>query len=562
MILLTLLSCGQERTLICMEGHSLGPDEICYPDHDTAVEPEVTEEPAEPVVYSELSAPRLLRRISLDLRGVLPSELELDVVEDEPERVAQYRDAWLTDPLMADRMVQLLGQKWHTRIDEFLIFYLEYQELAFDETNEYAFERSVGEEPLRLMTYVVMNDLPWTEIVTADYTIANPLLASIWPIDHPGGEDWDVSYYTDGRPAAGVLSTNGLWWRYYSTVTNYNRARVAALTRLLICEDYASRSISFSESGALSSGASLEDAIRESPYCMGCHSAIDPIAVTLFGFWPANEYNIHEVDYYHPERESMGADLLGTEGEWYGDPVYGLNELGAHIAADPRFSRCAVESMAELLWRRPTAVTDFERITTLQERFESADMRMSALLTAITDDEVYRAGGAESGGEAVEAEIVSRMMTPDQLATAVEELTGFVWDWNKFSQMDNDTYGYRALAGGVDGAYITTPQDSPSMTWALVVQRLAEGATAYDLRNGVGSSSILSNLDPNARPGDKVFTEALNRLHWRMYAQRADEDWRLAISALWETVEAEENTIEAWRAVIIAMLRDPAFVSY
>ena len=124
MILLTLLSCGQERTLICMEGHSLGPDEICYPDHDTAVEPEVTEEPAEPVVYSELSAPRLLRRISLDLRGVLPSELELDVVEDEPERVAQYRDAWLTDPLMADRMVQLLGQKWHTRIDEFLIFYL------------------------------------------------------------------------------------------------------------------------------------------------------------------------------------------------------------------------------------------------------------------------------------------------------------------------------------------------------------------------------------------------------------------------------------------------------
>ena len=554
MILLLLLSCGQERTLICMEGHSLGPDDVCYPNDTAAPDPLTLDDSA----YTRLDAPRLLRRMSLDLLGVLPRQEALDAVEADPSQLAVYRDEFFLDPRLEERLVLLLSERWHTRVDEFLIFYLEYQELAFDDDNEYPFERSVGEEPLRLMAHVIANDLPWSEIVTADYTLANPLLADIWPIAHPGGDDWAVSTYTDGRPAAGVLSTNGLWWRYYSTVTNYNRARVAAITRLLICEDYASRSISFSESGALSDGADLEDAIRESPYCMGCHSAIDPIAVSLFGFWPANEYNIHEVDVYHPEREAMGAELLGVEAEWYGDPVYGLHELGLHIAADPRFSRCAVQSMAELLWRRPIGVEDFDRIELLRQDLESADLRMRPLLTAITDDAVYQAGAVEGSDTAVS----TRLMTPDQLSATIADLTGFTWTWRGFDQMDNDTYGYRALAGGVDGAYITTAQESPGMTWALVVQRLAEAATGYDLRNGLASSTMLQGITEDARPGDPAFDLVLDQLHWRLYGVRPDDAWRSDVSALWEAIFASEDAKTAWQAVAVAMLRDPAFVGY
>jgi hypothetical protein len=551
-IALLLLSCGQERTLICMEGHSLGRDDVCYPDDTGAPDASLDDSR-----YTALDAPRLLRRMSLDLRGVLPSVAALDAVEADPAQLTAYRDDWLGDPRLEDRLVLLLAERWHTRIDEFLIFYLEYQELSGDSESEYPFERAVGEEPLRLMAHVAVNDLPWTDIVTADYTVANPLLADIWPLDHPGGEGWAVSHYTDERPAAGVLSTNGLWWRYYSTVTNYNRARVAAITRLLICEDYATRSISFSESGALSDGAALEDAIRESPYCMGCHAAIDPIAVTLFGFWPANEYNIHEVDTYHPEREALGAELLGVEAEWYGDPVYGLNELGQHIAADPRFSRCAVQSMAELLWRRPAGVADFDRIEVLRQAFTDADQRMLPLLAAITDDAVYQAGEVEDGSE-----VTTRMLSPDQLSTAIADLTGFAWTWAGFDQMDNDTYGYRALAGGVDGAYITTAQAAPGMTWALVVQRLAEAATSHDLRDGLAGSVLLDGIDEDARPGDPVFDALLDQLHWRLYATRPDASWRAGISAVWESVSAAEGAAEAWRAVVVAMLRDPAFVGY
>ena len=51
--------------------------------------------------------------------------------------------------------------------------------------------------------------------------------------------------YTDGRPAAGVLATNGLWWRYTTTDSNMNRTRAAAISRLLLCEDFMARPVSF-----------------------------------------------------------------------------------------------------------------------------------------------------------------------------------------------------------------------------------------------------------------------------------------------------------------------------
>ena len=39
--------------------------------------------------------------------------------------------------------------------------------------------------------------------------------------------------------------TNGVWWRYYTTPNNFGRTRAAAISRLLLCEDYLLRPISF-----------------------------------------------------------------------------------------------------------------------------------------------------------------------------------------------------------------------------------------------------------------------------------------------------------------------------
>ena len=140
-----------------------------------------------------------------------------------------------------------MAERWWTRVDVFDIVYHDYQ---LDPLEEHHFERSVGEEPLRLMAHVAVNDLPWTEIVTADYTLANEMLLDLWPLQEreTGQSGWRTATWTDGRPAAGVLATNGLWWRYITNRSNMNRARAAAISRLLLCEDMLARPISFAGS--------------------------------------------------------------------------------------------------------------------------------------------------------------------------------------------------------------------------------------------------------------------------------------------------------------------------
>jgi len=559
---LLLTACGLPYVPGKPEGTSGGAG----PEVEDSAVVDDTAEAEEVEVRVALEAPRLLRRLSLDLRGTLPPVHALDAVEADPDAWRSWRDAWLEEPALEDTLVMLLAEQWHTRIDEFLIFYLEYGAINHDPEVEYAFERSVGEEPLRLAARIVVEDRPWTEVVTADHTMANPLLASIWPIDHPGGEGWQPSTYTDGRPAAGILSTNGLWWRYYTTVTNYNRGRVAAITRTMVCDDFASRSVSFDDAEALAAGADAEEALRTSPSCMSCHQVVDPIAVTLFGFWSANEYNVDEVDHYHPEREDLGAEVLGLEANWYGDPVYGLNELGRHIAADRRFSTCAVKTFAKALWRRDAEDTDADIIAELDASFLASDHRVRPLLSELTETLAYQVGSFEAG--ATEAQMAPhnelRMLRPDQLARAVEQLTGFSWTWKGYDQLDNDTLGFRIMAGGVDGAEVTQPQHAPSLTSLLVLQRLAEGAANHvvDAELLHGEDTVLDGIFADTRPGDGFFEDKVRDLHWRLYAVRADDDWVEAISALWWAVHETDGSRSAWEAVLSAMLQDPLFVGY
>lgn len=526
--------------------------------------PPAAEQPAAEV-FVELDAPRLLRRMSLELRGVLPDVADLDAVEADPTKVDELRDAYLQDDLFEERYVRLLAERWRTRLDK---FELQYYDFDLEATQEYEFDRSVGEEPLRLIAYVVDNDLPWTEIVTSDYTVANELLASIWPLDYPDeGTGWQVSTYTDGRPAAGVLMSNGLWWRYVTNVSNMNRARVAALSRLLLCQDMLARPVSLSGAVALSDEDGTANAIKSNDGCISCHSAVEPLASTLFGFWTVISYNPDELAYYHAERERMGVEYLGYEPAYFGQPLGGLVDLGPAIANDSRFYWCAAESTAEMYWHRSIDDDDFEKIEELRAIFLDNDIRMRPLIAAVTDTPEWRAGSLtdEATEEDEERYITWRAMPPDLVSSAIHDLTGFQWTYEGFDQMDNDNPGYRVLAGGVDGYQITRSQQDPGMTWALARQRHAQAAAdavvSGDLAEGA-ERKVLQHVTLETRPGDADFTAELEALSWRLYAVRPDEERIAALEELWTTIEEFAGPEEAWKRTISVMLRDPEFLGY
>lgn len=472
-------------------------------------------EQPQPHEVPQISAPRLLRRASLDLRGTLPSTAELDAVESEPERVQEYAEQWLGEPAFEERLVLMLGEQWHTRVEAFPIEAWDYDL----EPQEYAFERSVGEEPLRLAAHVVASGQPWSEVVQAEYTLANPMLQSIWnlaPLE--GGEGWVPALYQDGRPHAGVLSTNGLWWRYDTDVSNMNRRRVAAISRLLVCHDVLSRPVSLGESAS----EDVENAVQTDPACKTCHAALDPAAAALFGFWTVIEYSEVEHANYHPERELLYDRYLRVEPAWYGIPVSGPQALGQAIASDPRFDACAVQRFSEGLLRRPIS---------LEERLELGAGYQGQVLEWLPD---LLASPAYAAQEA-------RLLTPQQLDSALSQASGFSWTQGGVPLLDLDDGGLRQLAGGVDGEQVKGPQSVPGLTRSLVIQRLGERAARAIAEQG---------------PVD------IAEWHWRLLAERPSDQELADLEQLHAAVLAQSDQATADAAVLTVLLRDPAFEAY
>ncbi len=491
---------------------------------------------------------RWIRRMSFDLRGIPPSESDLLFLDANPDAWPDLRDHYMSGSNFTERMVHLFAERWHTRVDVFDIVAFDY---GLSAEQEYTYERSVGEEPLRIIAEVVTTDLPWSEVVTADWTMANEMLGALWPIDYPdGAEGWTKSQYNDNRPTAGVLSTNGMWWRYTTTTANMNRRRAATISRLLLCEDYLARPVAFSE--ADTSSTTTADAAKEDPYCLACHSSLDPIAASLFGFWWLSLYSEIEETTYHPEREALWEEYLGVAPAWYGKPISGLPDLGVSIAQDSRFYACAVQSMAETLWRRSTTLADAGLLESLRVEFLEEGTRMKPLLAAITETTEYHSGP-------------SRMLSHDQYNASLRALTGYQWTHDGFNQLDSDESGFRLLMGGVDGESNKSPQKTPGLTWALVIKRSAEAAAQYAVEKELGSDGerrLFQHIGMLDRPGDEAFTTELQSLHRRLYGHHASDAWLNEITTLWSAVLAEHGALAAWEAVTSAMLRDPAFLSY
>lgn len=505
-----------------------------------------------PQAPPSLEAPRLLRRASLDLRGKLPSATELNRVAADPELYEEIATSYLQDPAVEDRMVELLNEKWWTRLDVFEVNHMDY---GLSDREEHAFNRSVGEEPLRLMAHVIAADLPWSTVVTSDWTMANPMLAELWELEREDGDGWQKARYPDSRPAVGVLATNGLWWRYTTTASNMNRSRAAAISRLLVCADYLGRPISFAEGETV---VEVEAAVRNDPYCLACHATIDPLAANLFGFWWLSQYSRVEQQHYHPEREALAEQFLEVSPAYFGTPIEGLGELGWAMSQDPRYYSCAVQNTAELLWRRPVDLADREELEAMRAKFVDDGGHMHALLVDLITSQSYR---NPPDPESVDA-VPLRMISPSQLDSTLLQIASFQWEQEGFDQLHNDIEGYRVLAGGVDGYAVTSPQTKPGLPWSAVVKRSAQVAAAKIVEQAGRGEGLLSEAPLQEGSASEDFEPAVSALFWRLTATELEASELAELTSLWDAVAEESGAEAAWEVLVTVFLRDPRFLTY
>ena len=525
--------------------------------------PEPAVKPVAEVRIPELGAPALLTRLSLDLRGVRPSEGEIARVEADPGAVDVLIEQFLQDPRFEERVIDLFAEVYLTRTENYIVDFSGLEVMYPAEE----LLRSIGEEPLRIVAYVAMNDLPATDIVTGDWTMADEVLASIYPLDYPPGETgWKVAHYTDGRPAAGVLATNGLWWRYQSSDSNANRKRANATSRILLCHDYLTRPIDFDRNVNLLDEAALTDALKANPGCVNCHSSLDPFAAYFYGFWWYGQ-TVAEMSMYHPAREQEWADMLGTPPAYYGDPGSSLADLGWQVAGDNRFPECLAQRVTEGLLRRDATLGDFDQLVEHREALLSSGLKLRALIRSVVESPEYRAAAAAD----LPAEAVPlKLATPHLLASQVEDLTGFRWEYTGWDMLESDQVGFLTLAGGADGVFTTRNATTTNPTLLLVQERLAEAAASFVVANDqadLDHARLFHHVDFTETPdtGGAAMAAQVQELHLRVFGTRvsADGEEVNANLALWSdlyAVTGEANA--AWTGLLSALLRDPDFVLY
>jgi hypothetical protein len=519
-------------------------------------------------VAVHLEGAALARRISLDLRGVTPTLEELDRAAQDggPEALTEE---WLVDPLFEERLVDAFAEDWLLRLDELRVDADEFQ-LDLD---GHTFTRAFGEEPARLMARVAAEDLPWTDVVTADWTMAPTALTGVLPIafiDTDESKEWRQAQYLDGRPPMGVLMTSGLWLRYHTTLFNYNRGRAAVLARYLLCYDFLDRPVHV-EPLTESDSQALLAATRDLPGCVACHAALDPLASSLFGFWPFEDKDGRELIMYHVERERYGETLMGLSPSYFGTPIDAAAQLGELVASDPRFRTCTAERTAARLWGRDVAEDDLVEVDRLGLALEDVGWSYQGLLREVIATDAYAVGGVAD--TATDAEVADwqtrRVMGPAMLASAVENLTGFRWEYEGWDQLNSDETGYRVLLGGADGGTVRQPNLMPTVSRSLVIERLAQAGAdqvvdddlvaAREDRRLVGTT--IDDIGSVGADTAELRAELI-AIHRRVLGVEPDTSELGGLETLWVAAEADSGAAVAWKAVVGLSLRDPAFWSY
>ena len=167
----------------------------------------------------------------------------------------------------------------------------------------------VKRAPLELIAHVVENDLPYTEILTADYIMANPQAALAYGASgarEEFGRSDDVhqfrparieGYYASGslecdedyrrcsavgppfaHPYAGILGTRSLLYRYPTTPTNRNRARARWTYYHFLGIDVERLGVRALDPNSL---VDEDNPTMNNPACTGCHGILDPVAGTF-----------------------------------------------------------------------------------------------------------------------------------------------------------------------------------------------------------------------------------------------------------------------------------------
>lgn len=542
-----------------------------------ACEPESESSPVTPQPSVVPLAPTdHLVRASLALRGVRPSLEELRAVDADPAALPGIVDGYLDSPAFGRTIRDLHNEALLLRPD-WLYYPAGFPNVgALADRDFVSINGSVMESPLRLIEHVVLEDRPYTEILTADYVMADPITARVWNLPYDdAGPEWQETHYRDKRGVGGILADSWLYVRYQSTPSNANRQRANAVSRALLCYDFLSRDVQLDTSVDVSDPNAVQSAVVENPACASCHQALDPMASFFKDIYPivvpSDVTAYPATNLYYPGVFEDVLQIQMREPAFFGRPGKTLADLGQAISEDPRFSLCAAKRFYAYFNQVDLDAVPQERAAELQSVLVDSGFDAKALARAVVLGDDFKASRSDDEEQA-ETLNGMRKIRPDELASLIEDLTGFVWTTDLGAltegaigrvELPRDSMlGYRVIGGGIDSAYVTHDTLTDNVASSLFLRAFAEEAASFvveqDFARAAGDRRLLREVELDTRD-EPALRAQLVTLHGRVFGELAapDSEEVSASLALFEDALASSGDPErAWKTVLVAMLQD------
>jgi hypothetical protein len=538
---------------------------------------------------------QLLRRVTLSLAGRLPTDAELAAVAKGGQKaMPAILDALMKEDAFYDRLREGFNDIFLTlgidgNADQTVLSYEHfektrywYQKYDLSAIKDDAERRKAGykltddyrkallAEPMRLIEYIVRNDRPFTEIVTADYTMISPYTARGYGIfeqvkdkfknpDDPfefipvrlkalvgRSKEQNQDSATGFYPHAGLLSTFQYLTRYPTTETNRNRLRARMYYQHFLGVDVLELAARVSDAAAVT--AKYPIPTMQASECVVCHKTLDPVAGLFQDYWKFADQGV-----YGKRKGGWFKDMFGPGFEGEDLPAAqrwrSLQWLGERTAKDPRFAVAMVEHVYYILTGRKVllppkdlddplyparlrAYLEQHRVVeAIASRFAKDGFNLKTVFKDWIATDFYRADGlataAKDPKRRAELEDIGlvRLLSPEQVERKLTAVFGQRW-----GKLQGEL---ATLYGGIDSKEVTDRATDPSGAMGAI-QRLFSNDVACkhvlrDFARPAKERVLFPGIEPDVLPGaspegDKKIREAIVHLRAKILGRNNAPD--------------------------------------
>jgi hypothetical protein len=357
---------------------------------------EIQPEPNNPAKIVPLDEYSIAARLSFFLWGSVPDDELLSLAFNNKLR-ANLRpqvDRMLKDPRAMRLTENFIGQWLQARdVEAVPISAKDILGLASNRDAARAFDVRLRDDMRRetelLFDFILRENRPAEELISARYSFLNGRLARFYGIDGVEGEEFRPVDLTEHPERGGVLTQGSV------LLVTSNPTRTSPVKRGLFVLD---NLLGTPAPPAPPSEPKLEDAAkkggvtptmremmeihRSNPDCRGCHARMDPIGLALENFNALGQFRTSE----HGKKIETGGQLLT------GEKFSNIAELKQVLATGRRedFYRCLSEKLLTYAIGRGIEYYDATTIDLLVDRLEKSDGRLRELIYGIVESAPFQ----------------------------------------------------------------------------------------------------------------------------------------------------------------------------